>query len=76
MVTLTLQAPREGLQPGRPWCVSICDSEGRTLRSLHAAGSQVLWDGRDHSGQSIPAGVAYLVPAGVKAAPVRIVRLP
>ena len=62
--------------------LSVCSLDGRQLRALLAGTSSagvhlVDWDGRDASGQAVPAGIYYLrlvTPQGARSTPITIVR--
>jgi hypothetical protein len=56
--------------------LTIFDPQGRAVRQLAVAPmqSRALWDGRDDSGRSVPAGV-YLARLGSSAATLRVVLL-
>ncbi len=65
-----------------PAQASIFDTAGRWIRTLRIDGAtgpgarSLLWDGRDHRGGVVPAGVYFVeIKAGAKAVRTRLVRL-
>jgi hypothetical protein len=54
-----------GSGPVRNVKVSICDVAGREVRALASSGDrQVFWDGADHRGVRVPAGVYFVRVSG------------
>ena len=71
----------EGLPAGAPVALEIFDARGRRLRVFEidrdAGDHQVLWDGRDEGGRSVPAGM-YLARfvCGAYAATTKLTLIP